>query len=376
MKAGKILIAGGYGAVGRIIAEVLANIFPGQVTVAGRDGRKAEALAAATGHKVLPMALDVGNLVSKTAALRHPLDGIAVVVMCVDQPDTRFVELCLQKGIDYVDITARHDFLVQVEQLQPLVVTNSCTAVLSVGLTPGLTNLLARHAQSQFEELHRLDIHVLLGLGEAHGEAAVRWVVENIHTTFDVLEGGKLKRVRSFEDGKQALFPGELGKRTTYRFNIADQHVLARTLQMEWPTCHGKYVDSVSTRLGFDSVFVTRLLATLKRSGALAILRYQWVQDRLVALFKRLHFGSDQFVVQVDARGLVDGRLCAGTYAVAGHGQARMTGLVAAQVVQQLMAAEFPPGVFHIEQLFEPLAFIDPLQSAGLHTSSLSFRYV
>jgi hypothetical protein len=42
---GRIVVVGGYGAIGRVVARTLAGWFPGQVVVAGRDPRRAEAVA-------------------------------------------------------------------------------------------------------------------------------------------------------------------------------------------------------------------------------------------------------------------------------------------------------------------------------------------
>lgn len=277
------------------------------------------------------------------------LDDVTLVVMYLDQPNTRFVAHCLQRGINYIDITANYDFLAQVEQLDATVKANGSTALLSVGLAPGLTNLLASHARSQFDQLSRVDIHILLGLGEAHGEAAIRWTIANVSTQFTVQEGGTSSRVKSVADGQPTIFPGKLGKRTTYRFNFADQPVLPRTLG----------IDSPSTRLCFDSALVTGLLARFVQSGTSSVLCYHAVQDALVKLLNRFHVGSDQFAVQVRVQGFVAGQQRTTTYAVTGRGEGRMTGLVVAHMAKQIMTNVFTPGVFHIEQRFEPLPIIE-----------------
>jgi saccharopine dehydrogenase-like NADP-dependent oxidoreductase len=352
MQDGRILVVGGYGAVDRVIRATLSESFPGRVIAAGRSYEKAQVLATTTQHRVVPAQLDLFE-VDENSTL---WDGVSLVVMCLDQPDTRFVELCLQKGIDYVDITATYDFLAKVEALETMAKTSGSTVVLSVGIAPGLTNLLARHAQSQFDEMPQVDIHILLGLGEAHGDAAIRWAVENFNTEFTVYEAGKAKRVHSIEDGKQTTFPGKLGRRTTYRFNFSDQHVLPRTLGL----------DSVSTRIAFDSTLMTNLLAFLKKVGLFKLLRYQWARDGMVKLLQIFRFGTEQFVAQVDAQGKVDGQQRIARYAVAGQSEARFTGLVAAQVAHELLTGNFASGVHHIEQLFEPLAFITKLGNAGL----------
>jgi saccharopine dehydrogenase-like NADP-dependent oxidoreductase len=352
MQNGNILIVGGYGVVGRVIAARLAAEYAGRVIVAGRSYDKANQLAQESRGKIRPLQVDIFTA-HQTPEI---LNGVALVIMCLDQPDTKFVELCLQKGVNYVDVTAMYDFLTRVEALDEAAKVGGSTAVLSVGLAPGMTNLLARYAQTQFDEMQHLDIYALLGLGETHGEAAVRWMVENLNSTFAVQENGETRQVKSFEDGKRTVFPGKLGQRTAYRFNFSDQHVLPRTLG----------VNSVSMRLAFDSALVTNLMAFYKKIGLFGLLRYRWAQDALVRLLMSFHFGSEIFVIQVDAQGLANGQMKTLSRAVTGEREARFTGLVAARVVEQLLKYNYPSGIFHIEQLFEPLSFITALADDGL----------
>jgi saccharopine dehydrogenase-like NADP-dependent oxidoreductase len=152
----KLLIVGGYGQVGRVI-------------VAGRNYHEAEAFSAATGGNVLPLALNVHG----GSANADVLQGVKVVVMCVELPDAEFVENCLRLGVHYVDISASYEWLSQIESLQADAKEGGATAVLSVGLAPGLTNLLARYNKMLVDEIRHLDIFIMLGLGEVHGEAAV-----------------------------------------------------------------------------------------------------------------------------------------------------------------------------------------------------------
>ena len=70
-------------------------------------------------------------------------NNVALVVMCVDQHETRFVEECIRRGKDYTDITVSYDFLSKLEALDTEAKTHGSTVVLSVGLASGLTNLLS-----------------------------------------------------------------------------------------------------------------------------------------------------------------------------------------------------------------------------------------
>lgn len=230
------------------------------------------------------------------------------------------------------------------------------TAVLSVGLSPGLTNLLVRQAQSQFDKLNRVDIYAFLGLGEAHGPEATRWTLARLNDSYAVRENGQLRQVGSFTEHKDVQFPGGIGKRHVYRFNLADQHVVRRTLN----------VPSASTWLTFDPASSAQLMAFMRYSGLAKLLRYRWVEELIIKMSTAVHFGSEKFAGLIEAGGEKDGCDQIQTYAIVGNGQSRATGLVAAQVVEQLHTTGFPPGVFHIEQLFEPLPFMRRLAGEGI----------
>lgn len=349
---GKILIVGGYGNVGRTIAVELANRFPGQVIAAGRNYKKAEDLARTTGMKVLPMELDVFNFREDSSL---PND-ITLVIMCLDLPNMIFVRKCLQLGIHYLDISASYEILFQIELLDNEARKHNATVVLSVGVAPGLTNLMAAHCKSKFDRMEHTDIFVLLGLGERHGEAAISWTIENMNSTFTAQENGVAKHVASFEEAKRTIFPNGIGERTAYRFNFSDQHIITNTLG----------VRSASTWVCFDSTLITYLFFLCKKIGLLALLRFKQVRKLMVNIFKTLHFGSDMFAVKVEAYGTVGGQKKFYGCSASGNGEGRATSFVTAEVASNLYTATFPPGVFHIEQLFDPIELIAKLRDKGL----------
>ena len=335
--ANGIVVVGGYGAVGRTVCAELADRFPGRVFAAGRSVERAEAFSREMGGRVLPLRLDLADPVGAAGAL----GDARVVVACAETGDAAFAREVLGRGVSYVDISASHAFLQRVEGLDALARRRGTTAVLSVGLVPGLTNLLAKHCADVLGgELRGVDVYVLLGLGEAHGKEGVRWVAENLDKRFEA--PGVPGSVPSLGDPRKASFPGGFGRRTCYRFDFADQHVLARTLHLE----------RAATRLCFDSAAATRLLALLKRTGALRVLRHRGAREILTGVLGRLRFGSDGFAVLAEAGGKGGRRHSCSAW---GRGEGHATGVVAALVARRLSTS--PPldhGVFHIEQLFEP----------------------
>jgi saccharopine dehydrogenase (NAD+, L-lysine forming) len=347
----KILIIGGYGNVGRIIATELCRQFPGQVIVAGRNYQKAKEFSLELGQQIIPMVLDISHI----SANDELLDDVGIVIMCLDQENIEFVQQCIQRGIHYIDLSASYHILFKIEELNKDAQKAGATAVLSVGLAPGLTNLLTKHCQSKVPDMTYADIYILLGMGDIHGDAALQWTLENLSGEFTIHDNGGTKRVKSFEDGKQTVFPGRLGKRTAYRFNFSDQHVLPQTLGLK----------SVSTWMCFDSALMTYLFALPKKMGLSRILAIKSVESFLISLLKRLRFGSAEFVIKVEGGNSREKRAL---YAcsLSGEVEGRITGLVAAKVAEKLVLASFPSGVFHVEQLFTPLEFLESLGHIGL----------
>lgn len=95
-----ILITGGYGQVGKRITAELAPAYPGRVIVAGRDVRKAEALAAELGNGVRPERLDIQN----PAVVEAALEGVNLVVNCIDLCEPHLLRATIGRGLACIDI--------------------------------------------------------------------------------------------------------------------------------------------------------------------------------------------------------------------------------------------------------------------------------
>jgi saccharopine dehydrogenase-like NADP-dependent oxidoreductase len=351
-----IVVIGGYGQVGQTICNLLGEKFPGKVIAAGRSYNKAKAFCNTTQEKVLPLQLDITKPIDPAV-----MEQATVVVMCMDQQDTHIVELCAQTGTHYVDITASYPFFAQVERLNNTFAKSGSTALLSIGLAPGVTNLLALEAKKYISQNEQTDISILLGLGEAHGQAAMDWTVGGMNETFTVIEEGKSRTAASFTEGKIVDFGNRLGKRKAYRFNFSDQQVLPTTIN----------IPTVSTRLCLDSRFITASLGVSKKLGILKLLKYRPIRSAIMAMMGLLAGGKPQFAIKVDSWGYAnrdqakqDDAVHADHTAHTAHAvhvqqylyglkEAEITAIVAAKVVEGVYRGGLAHGVYHIEQLFQ-----------------------
>lgn len=357
---GKILVVGGYGGVGRTVSATLGERFPGRVVVAGRSMQKAQDFVRGSDNRLVPLKLDVSLVDEIGAALD---DGVSMAVMCVEQKDTRFVEQCIERGIHYVDISATDELLTQIESLNSKAREHGSTVLLSAGLAPGVTNLLVSQAAAELDEVENVDIFILLGLGEVHGESSNRWVLDNLNSEYTVRQSGMNKTVKAFGEFKKTVFPGDAGKRSAFRFDFSDQHTVARTLG----------IDSASTWMCFDSAALTWFLYVEKKLGLLSLLRFPIVKRMYLKLFGSIHVGSEVFILQVVANGIREGKPSTYTCSVSGQGEAHATGLVATQVAEHLYTSNTPSGVFHIEQIFDqPKEFIANLST---RVPALEYRF-
>lgn len=86
------------------------------------------------------MVLDISHICANDGLL----DDVGIVIMCLDQENIEFVQQCIQRGIHYIDLSASYHILFKIEELNKDAQKAGATAVLSVGLAPGLTNLLTK----------------------------------------------------------------------------------------------------------------------------------------------------------------------------------------------------------------------------------------
>ncbi|WP_181469703.1 saccharopine dehydrogenase family protein [Paenibacillus sp. MDMC362] len=231
----------------------------------------------------------------------------------------------------------------QVSKWKDAAEESGSSAILSVGLAPGLTNLMASWASKGLDVTESVDISIMLGLGDRHGKAAVEWTVDNLLSTFQVMENHRIKTIASFSDGRSVFFGEKIGCKSVYRFPFSDQSTLPNTLE----------VPTVSTRLGFDSSPLTSILAGFRASGLYHLLKVKWIRNAAVQAFMNKRMGSDDVALKIEAHGKRHGKNSTVESLLVGRDQSRITAKVAARVADAVYSGNIACGVFHIEQVFE-----------------------
>ena len=346
-----VLIAGGYGVVGRRIAAELAADY--EVIVAGRHLQRAEEAAAAIGHRARGRALDVTDGASITAAL----DGVAAVVSCIDQPQRRLLHAALRRGLRYTDITPH---LVEVgrgaayDALAAAAHTSGACIVLGTGIVPGISSVIVRALADVLGGVDGVETSLLLSANDVTGPAAFDYFLQELTMPFEVHVDGTDRPARPFSEPRIVEFPEPFGPQPAYLFPFSDQVLYPRTLG----------VQTAVARLALEPPRLARFLATSVRLGAVRLVARDGVRRALMGRRRnRPHSDDARFALRVDV--VHGGRLAHAT--LVGGAQADAAAAGASGTVRALMEGEVArPGVWMPEQVIRPPGFFSYLAKQGL----------
>ena len=337
----KILIVGGYGQVGKYVTLELANIFPKHVIVAGRTLEKANAFAQENNNLFETLKFDI----YEKEIFSDLMVNIKIVIMCLSPNNNDFSQYCIKNGIHYIDISPSNNVIKNIEQFKLEAENNHSTCVLGVGLSPGLCNLLVKKLNQNLTALKKVNINLMLGLGEAHGQDGIKWLLDNIKYDFIV---NNIK-VKPFGKCRKTVFNEPLGKRSVYPFNLADQYIVSKTQKIE----------NAFPYFCYDSKIATLLLSLLKHLGIFCLLKYKPFYNIVLRYFsfmlsinQKLKLGSDVYSLKIDAIGIKDGREHFCDAGVTGYNNSLLTGKIIVFVAKELYTKNFSYGIFYLEELF------------------------
>ncbi len=223
--------------------------------------------------------------------------------------------------------SADGDYLNAIQGLHPTALEFGSTAMLSVGLAPGLTNLLARKVADHSDQVEGLEIGVLLGAGDSHGIQAIDWTLRN---TIESKTGSEAVTID---------YGAGWGRRRSHAFDFADQHAVARTMSV--PT---KTFLTLSSRYLTVSLFSLRL-PILKQ---LAKVFY----GPLLSIFSVKLGWDKRYAINVSGF-LKDSKTPAVSFNLTGTTEALVTGVTAASMIHHLLKSPSRPGVFHSHEVLQ-----------------------
>jgi len=151
----KILILGGTGFTGRLIARHLLEETGAVVTIASRRLEKAQEVAADLGRDRPGRAVAVRAEAADTASLRAAMTGQSMIVVAA--PTSAQVEtvarLALELGVDYLDVQLSAKKFAFLKSIETEIAAKGRCFITEAGFHPGLPSALVRQAAARFDRL-------------------------------------------------------------------------------------------------------------------------------------------------------------------------------------------------------------------------------
>jgi len=225
MSATKVLLVGGSGYFGRALAADLLRNTDCQIILAGRNRLKLQrALRFLGGDRRLEThVLDLRAPETIPPALSEV--GVAI---CAAGPFQRLpptlVEICLERGIHYVDLADDRGFVMQVRALAARAADE--TAVCSGwSAVPALSGVLVRLASRNMERIDSIDIQIAPGNRAPREAGTVDSLLTAVGRPFQVRANGSWRTVRGWSEPRRFAFPPPIGSRTGYLVDVPDHEL-------------------------------------------------------------------------------------------------------------------------------------------------------
>jgi saccharopine dehydrogenase-like NADP-dependent oxidoreductase len=208
----KILVLGGAGHIGTVIVSELHRLDPkAEITIGDKNVNKAKETAEAVGGDIKILHVDAAIEDSLVNAIK----GFDVVVSALG-PFHRFgvpvLKASLMAGVNFVDINDDYDATEEALKLHEEAQRRKVTAVIGMGATPGITNLLACYGARKLDEVSEIGTYwVWTAIDPTMGPAIVDHYFHAITGMIPTYKNGEWMMVKALSEPEHYEFPKPIG---------------------------------------------------------------------------------------------------------------------------------------------------------------------
>jgi hypothetical protein len=240
----RVLVLGGYGFFGSKICEGLVRNPQVHLLIAGRDERKATALAYKLG--IGAQRAKVVDATSPQLALQLRKLEVQTLIHTAgpfQEQNYAVAQAAIQARCNYFDLADARAFVTGIARLDEAARAAGVAVISGVSSLPALTSAVVDRYRDRFDELHAIRIGLTSG-ARVPGLATIQAVLGYAGKKFRVLENGQWIDVHGWLDRVQYEFAKPVGARLLGRCDVPDLDLLAK----RYPS-----VKTVSFHAGFAS---------------------------------------------------------------------------------------------------------------------------
>jgi len=226
----RILVLGGAGAMANeTTRDLVATSDFEEIAVADIDVKKAKALASELGDdRIKVTRLDA----TRISEIAKRIRGYDVVANGLPREYVvKAIKAAIQAGVPILDLVSPSEKTLALDKSAK---SAGITAIGGVGITPGVTNVLAKLGAERLSKVERIEVDFAAFRSIAHSPAllhVILWEFDPRTTTRYIFEKGKLKPQPPFSGERIVHFPEPIGTQRTYYVPHGESQTLSKNIR-------------------------------------------------------------------------------------------------------------------------------------------------
>lgn len=376
----RITVLGGCGTVGSIAVRTLASLEDFQeIVIADIATEKAKILCTELEREGIS-AIRVDAL--KPQSIKSAIKESDVVLNCIG-PFFKFAPIILkaviESGIDYVDVCDDVDATLEILKLNDVAKQANVSAVIGMGSSPGVANLLVKFCADQLlEKIDSIDIYHAHGGEPTEGPAVIAHRIHSMSIDIPMFLDGEFTTVRFFEEDGRALQEDVdfylLGRFKVYPYPHPETITLPRYIPCKRVTNMGCVLPSEYYTLIMDIVdfgLISEQPIDVKGQKITPLdFTIAYILDQREKILQQTEFGEQRGCLKIVIKGQKAGKPHQYVFSMASRGQSmgEGTGIPAA-----LGASLMQRGKIQETGVLPPEACINPLEFLAIMQDALKF---
>ncbi|MBM4433367.1 MAG: hypothetical protein FJ025_05145, partial [Chloroflexi bacterium] len=226
----RILVLGGVGAMANETTRdlVVTSNFD-EITIADIDVKKAKAFASGLKDKRLKVVGFDANKISNMTKLMKGYDVVANGLPRVYSE--KAIKAAITARVNILDLISLEE---ETLSLDGKAKEAGISAVGGVGITPGITNILAKLGSDRLSRVEQIDIDFAAFRSIAHSPALLHVILWEFDPNTKIrycFENGKLIPNPPFSGERTVHFPGPIGTQTTYYVPHGESQTLSKSIK-------------------------------------------------------------------------------------------------------------------------------------------------
>jgi len=369
----KIIILGGCGAVGSVAVKTLAaqDDFD-EIVIGDINEKRAAEIQQELGGKILFRQVDA----SDAASIAQAVEGCDLVLNCVGpfyKTVKTVLETVIDAGINYVDVCDDVDVTLEILDWSEKASAKGITALIGMGSSPGVTNILAKFASTMFlDETESVDIFHAHGGEPVEGAGVIGHRFHCMSIEIPMYLDGKLEYVNYFEPDGIALrqsfdFPVIGDNIPLYPYPHPEQVTLPTYLDLKQVTNKGTVLPNAYYNLTKDMCALGLNSRDAVNVAGQEVVPYDFAVAYILRererLLKESDFGEQCGCVSVVVKGSKGGKAEEYRFHLASEGQALGEGTGIPAAMGALLVHR---GKIDAKGVFPPEGCVNPQDFMGL----------